>query len=464
MERATDSDPEIDVTGRRSLPATGEMRELSSSIHLVIIPPPEHGPVRIDDSELPAARHLVGPDAVDVLRVPVEAAGGELLSARPEQVQYRPGSDVVVRYSAQVSWNGQPASRDTLSASSTIHGSHAGTVGVTATTPDGPLDVGVWRWPFDPVLVALSHVVSASSVADVLRSVHGPLDPHRVRLEVVAYRPTDRAVLRVDVESADGGRGTLAYLKIVAPGAAPAIAERHRQLLAAGVPVPRVDGLDAAQGLIVLAPLEGPTLRELIKNDADGWPECSEFDRLADGFASAPLHDRANVSRLTDGALHARMLATVMPATAARLGELAERFETTPAPPADTIIHGDLHEAQIIMDHGSIVGVLDIDDAGPGLAVDDRANVLARLAYRATTDTARSATIRTYADRLRLHSLARFDPSTLDLHTAAALTGLATGPFRLQSPRWRDTVVELLDVIDEISMRELSATAHVHLT
>jgi hypothetical protein len=436
------------------------MRRLSSTAHLVVISPTDHGRVRIDDSELPAARHLVGPGAVDVLRLPVEAAGGELLSAQPEQVQYRPGSDVVVRYSAQVAWNGQPARRETLAASSTIHGSHPGTIGVTATTPDGPLDVGVWRWPFDPVLVGLPQVVSPSSVAEVLRSVHGPLDPHAIRLDVVAYRPTDRAVIRVDV----AGRDTVAYLKIVDPRTAPAIAERHRRLLDAGVPVPRVDALDTTLGLIVLAPLVGPTLRELIKSDTDGWPPCSEFDRLAEGFSAAPLETAANVSRLTDGALHARMLATVMPSTAVRLGELAEHFESTTAPLPDTVIHGDLHEAQIIVDQSSIVGVLDIDDAGPGLAVDDRANVLARLAYRATTDPVCSANIRAYADRLRADSLARFDPVTLGLHTAAALTGLATGPFRLQSQGWSDTVVALLDVVDELCMRELSATTHVHLT
>ncbi len=418
------------------------------------------GEVKLDDRALPAAQHLVGPDAIDVLRVPVEAAGGCVLSARPVQVQYRPGSDVVVRYSAQVSWSGEPAQRETLAASSTIHGSHAGTVGVTATTPAGPLDVGVWRWPFDPVLLGLPHVVAPSSVAALLHSVHGPLDAHAVRLEVVAYRPTDRAVLRVDVD----GRGTIAYLKVVDPAAAPAIAERHRMLLAAGVPVPRIDAIDEALGLVVLAPLVGPTLRELIKADRAGWPECSEFDKLADGFASAPLVGAANVSRLTDGALHARMLAMVMPTTAARLDELAERFEGTPAAPADTVIHGDLHEAQIIVEQNSIVGVLDIDDAGPGLAVDDRANVLARLAFRATTDPARSGVIQTHADQLRRDSHARFDPSTLDLHTAAALVGLATGPFRLQSAGWRDSVVALLDVVDELSMRELSATAHGRLT
>ena len=416
--------------------------------------------MKIDDRALPAARHLVGSHAVDVLRVPVEATGGRLHSARPVQVQYRPGSDVVVRYSAQISWNGEPAQRETLAASSTIHGAHADTVGVTATTPDGPIDIGVWRWPFDPVLTGLPRVVTPSSVAALLAPVHGELDARAVRLDVVAYRPTDRAVLRVDVD----GRGTIAYLKVVNPVLAPAIVERHRALLAAGVPVPRVDLVHEALGLLVLAPLLGPTLRELIKAGAGDWPSGSEYDRLADGFAGATLDSTANVSRLTDGSLHARMMATVMPSAASRLLELADRFERSPAPPPDTVIHGDLHEAQIIVGHGSIVGVLDIDDAGPGLAVDDRANVLARLRYRATTDPARRTDIDDYADRLRRSAQTRFDPYTLDLHTAAALMGLATGPFRLQTPGWSDSVTALLDVIDELSMRELSAIAHRPLT
>lgn len=437
-----------------------EMRELSSESHPRVIDDRDHEAVTIDDRALPAARHLVGPDAIDVLRMPVEASGGRMLSARAVQVQYRPGSDVVVRYSAQVSWNGAPARRETLAASSTVHGAHDGTIAVTAETSTGPLHVGVWRWPFDPVLAGLQHIVTPSSVATALRPVHGPLEANAVHLEVVAYRPTDRAVLRVEVD----GRGTIAYLKVVDPANASAIADRHSQLLAAGVPVPRVDAIDEAFGVLVLAPLVGPTLRELIKADSTGWPECAEYDRLADGFASAPIDGPANTSRLTDAVLHARMLASVMPSAASRVDELADRFARTPAPAADTAIHGDLHEGQIIIDDGTIVGVLDIDDAGPGLAVDDRANVLARLIFRATTDPARRDVIERYTERLRRDSHARFDPATLDLHTAAALVGLATGPFRLQSTGWSDSVVSLLDGIDELLMRELSATAHGGLT
>lgn len=436
------------------------MRELSSSAHRNVISDAESDGVKLDDRALPAARHLVGPDAADLLRVPVEATGGRLVSARPVQVQYRPGSDVVVRYSAQVSWNGALPRRETLAASSTVHGTHAGTVGVTAMTADGPLEVGVWRWPFDPVLPGLAHVVTPESVATLLEPIHGPLDAGLIALGVVAYRPTDRAVMRVEY----GDRGPLAYIKVVPPGAAPAIAERHRALTVADVPVPRVDAIEESLGAIVMAPLVGPTLRELIKSDAPGWPDGGEYDDLADAFAAASIDAPAIESRLTDGALHARMLAVVMPGTAGRLEEIATWFERTPAPPADTTIHGDLHEAQLIVADGTIVGVLDIDDTGPGLPIDDRANVLARLRFRASTDPDRSTVLTSYADGLRRHSHDRFDAAALDRHTAAALVGLATGPFRLQSPGWQDTIHELLDVVDDLSMRELSATTHRRLT
>ncbi len=394
-----------------------------------------------------------------MLRVPVEATGGRIVSARPVQVQYQPGFDVVVRYSAQVSWHGAAPKRETLAAASTVHGAYPGTVAVRAATPTGPIDVGVWRWPFDPVLAGLGHAVTPSTVAGLLAQSHGTFDDSHVRLEVVAYRPTDRAVIRVDVD----GRGTVAYIKVVAPHAAHAVAERHRVLHDAGVPVPHVDAFDETLGALVLAPLSGPTLRELIKTDSGVWPATTEYDRLARAFASAPLTDAPLTSRLADGALHARMLATVMPRSAQRLLELADRFEATAPPSPDAVIHGDLHEAQLIIDDGAIVGVLDIDEAGPGLAIDDRANVLARLAFRSTTDPGQHR-VSSYAQRLRRESSERFDLAALDLHTAAALVGLATGPFRLQSPGWADTISDLLDVADELMMRRLSATAHRGLT
>lgn len=436
------------------------MRGFSSRPHSPIICPSETGGVRLVDPALPAAEHLVGPAAIDVLRLPVEAAGGHLVDVRPVHVQFRPGSDVVVRYSARVSWVAQPPVRETLVASSTVHGVHPGTVLVTADTSDGPIDIGVWRWPFDPVLAGLDGVVSARSVGELLG-----LDPHLVDIDVVAYRPTERAVVKVSSATGAGGEPTVqAFIKVVAPSVVAGIAERHRILLAAGVPAPSVTLMDEQRGLLVLEPLRGPTLRDLIKGRPGTWPNCEEFDRLAAGFAAVELVAPPVRSKLADGAMHARMLAEVLPSQQLVLTELAERFEAAVVPDADVIVHGDLHEAQLTVADGRIVGVLDIDDVGPGAAVDDRANLIARFLYRVENNEPGASAIAEYADTIRSASLRHFDRDDLDLHTAACLVGLATGPFRLQSSGWRQTVTQLVDRAHRLTMRELSGSPHRDLT
>ena len=416
--------------------------------------------MRLVDPALPAAEHLVGPAAIDVLRLPVEAAGGHLVDVRPVHVQFRPGSDVVVRYSTQVSWAARPPVRETLVASSTVHGVHPGTVLVTADTPDGPIDIGVWRWPFDPVLAGLEGVVSARSVGALL-----DIDPHLVDIDIVAYRPTERAVVKVTATTGVGDEPTVqAFIKVVAPSAVAGIAERHRTLIAAGVPAPAVTMVDEQRGLLVLEPLRGPTLRDLIKGHAGAWPTCEEFDRLGDGFAVVELAAPPVRSKLADGAMHARMLADVLPPQRPVLTALAERFEEAPVPDADVIIHGDLHEAQLTIADGRIVGVLDIADVGPGAAVDDRANLIARFLYRVENGEPGAPAIAEYAETIRSASLRQFDRDGLDLHTAACLVGLATGPFRLQSSGWRQSVAQLVDRAHRLTMRELSGSPHRDLT
>lgn len=407
----------------------------------------------VDDPALPAARHLVGPGAFDVLRLPVEAVGGRLDGCRPVDVQFRPGSDVIVRYTAHVSWQGGPAKRETLVASSTFLGAPQGTVVVTADMPSGPVDVGVWRWPFDPVLRGIEHVTSAASVGRLL-----DLDPDNLlSVEVVAYRPTQRAVVKVS-SALDGV--VHAYIKVVAPDAVRSIAQRHASLRSSNVPAPLVTATDEALGLLVLEPLVGPTLRNLVKGTPGAWPSPDEFDRISDGFAATNLDAPAVASKLSDAVLHARMLALVAPDRRAVLEVLAERFDDAHVPPSDATIHGDLHDAQLVVVEGEIRGVLDVDDAGPGASIDDRANLIAQLLFRADAGAPNAVAIAEYAESLRKASVPRFDPDQLDLHTAACLVGLATGPFQLQSPGWSDTVASLVDRAAQLAMRELSASPH----
>lgn len=422
----------------------------------------------IDDAVLPAAAHLTGPHASDVVGAALQAAGSELLACRPVQVQYRPGSDLIVRYGTTVRHHDGTTSDETLLAGVTRHGPHPGTLPVEADTgSDATLVAGVWRWPFDPVLTDLERIVSpARAAAELAGIVHGKL-----HVDVVVYRPCERVVARITDE-----RGREIYVKLVAPDAVDHLADRHRSLREAGVPAPEI--LQTGTSWVAMEALHGPTLRDVLKGDgsdgSDRLPTGAHLAELHAAIATADLgHVRPVRRRLDDAAAHASMLATVHPGEAERLARLAataRRASAATAARCGAIIHGDLHEGQLIVRGGAVVGVLDVDDAGPGDPVDDAATVIGHLRFRAGTSPDRAERLDRYADELRDAAGARSDTRSLDVATGAVLVGLATGPFRVQQAGWQESVSAVLDLAerhlaahdgDEKSLSAASSPSHV---
>ncbi|MAT04967.1 MAG: hypothetical protein CL424_07990 [Acidimicrobiaceae bacterium] len=419
------------------------MRTFSSTRHVDPISGSHDRHVLIDDPLLPAAAHLTGPDAADVLRPAVEASGGELVSCRTSQVQYRPQSDLVVRYRCVIRRDGSDTS-DTLLAATTIGGPHAGTVPIEAHTSDGTLlTVGVWRWPFDPVLGDLAAMVTPQTAATELQDVIGD----RLSLEVVAYRPTERAVVR-----ASGRRGEV-YVKLVPPASVEHLARRHDVLSAAGLPVPRV--VATGRGWVAMEALSGTTLRDRLKGGGPLPPAAALGDLIARLAEIDPvaLHDVVGGgptrSRLDDAPHHAAMLATVLPAERQRMTAIVERLTsaTSPVNRAVATVHGDLHEGQVVVDDDGVIGLLDIDDVGPGDPLDDVAVLIAHLEFRALTSG--DGRIEEYADHVSDTVGADRDAAAVERQVAAVLIGLATGPFRIQQPDWSATTARVLDLVEQ---------------
>jgi aminoglycoside phosphotransferase len=447
------------------------MRSLSSSPHRGHISRVDHEEVLTNgllphDDVLPAAAHLAGPEAAALLRTALGAVGGELRTARTAHVQYRPESDVVVRFEATVSWSGAEPVGETLMASTTRHGPPDGTLSVVADADGRELAVGVWRWPFDPALPGLADMVTPASAAARL-GLAG-----RVELDVVAFRPTERAVVKVTASD-----GTVRYVKVLRPADIGAVIDRHHRLGAAGVRVPRILAADESAGWLAMEEISGDTLRVRIKAGHLPWPPPAEYRRLLDDLREVPLPGARSVPTRTRHAIgHAAMLATVLPDQRARVDRLCAALE----PAADraawrsgATVHGDLYEAQLIVDDQSITGLIDVDDAGPGDPIDDLASMLGHLRYREMT--VRDATLRRhlggYADALRreFRSIVEDlgdDPVELDVVTAAVLVGLATGPFRIQQHGWRHEVRRILGAAERMlvpnvrSMREISGVVH----
>lgn len=389
----------------------------------------------IEDPLLPAAAHLTGDDAADVLRPAVHASGGRLLACRTSQVQYRPASDLVVRYRCTIE-RGSTTIDDTVLAGTTAAGVPSGTLPIEATAPNGDrLTVGVWRWPFDPVLTALETMVTPHLAAAHLHDLVG----NRPTLEVVAYRPTERAVVRAT------GAGRTVYVKVVAPTVVDQLVERHTALAAAGLPVPRIEA--TGHGWIAMEALEGTTLRDRLKAGVPARPPAHVYRTLVETIATVDLGGLPPVrSRLDDAPHHAAMLATVVPALRGRLDDLIGRLLSSAPPATLATAHGDLHEAQLVVDDVDVIGLLDIDDAGPGDPLDDAGALIAHLRFRALT--AGDPDIAIAADRIRAAMCERFAPDWLDHRVAAVLVGLATGPFRLQQDGWPQSTTDVLDLAE----------------
>lgn len=399
----------------------------------------------LDDSLLPAAPYLTGPHAADVLRPAVELAGGILVSAHPQQLVYRPGRDVTVMFGAQISWGGRPAVDETLVAASSHRGALPGTVPIEA----GDLHVDVWRYPFDPMLPGLASAVTNTSVAALLGTT-----VERVQLQVVSFRPCRRAVVRVQRSDGDD-----LYLKVVEPPEVAGLLARHAALRAVGLPVPEIESVDADAGLVVSRALPGRDLRAVLAEGRSPLPTPAEIARMVDQFAGADLMAHAPVMPLaTSAPRHGAMLRLVMPAASDRIDAALAAIASDPLHPAHTIVHGDLHDAQLRIDErGAIVGVLDVDGAGPGDPLDDLArlcgHVLAvSVVGDGTTNPVASDSVAKYAERLRDDfRQVGADPAQFDRRVAAALMGLATGPFRSQSEGWQELTDRLLEHVARLT-------------
>jgi aminoglycoside phosphotransferase (APT) family kinase protein len=391
--------------------------------------------VTIDDPLLPAAAHLTGPGAVELLRPAVAAEGGVLVSCRTSQVQYRPESDLVVRYRCEIHRNGAIAS-DTLLAATTVGGPYPGTLPIEAMTPDGAtLSVGVWRWPFDPVLAELRSMVTPSLARERL----GDLVGSDIHVDVVAYRPTERAVVRLR-----GDRSEI-YVKVVPPAVTASLIARHRALGDAGLPVPSV--LRSGTGWIAMAALRGTTLRDRLKSGSQRLPAPDRYRRMLETLSAVHLDDAAPVrSRIEDAPHHAAMIATVLPDAGGRLDDIVGRLSAQPVRSALGTVHGDLHEAQLVVDDDAVTGLLDIDDVGCGDRLDDVATLVGHLEFRAAS--AADSRVDDYAGGVRAALSREFDETDVDRHIAAVLVGLATGPFRIQQERWEATTLQVLDMIE----------------
>jgi len=416
---------------------TAPVKNLHSSRAAVVAPPQ----VALHDDRLPAAEVILGPEIVPLMELVVAEAGGTLETLMRRQVLYKPGRRLVARFAARVSSGGQ-VTDETLVALTDGSGPPAGCLVVG----DGERTVGVWRWPFDPYLPGLPSAIEPDRVRAVIADLGG--QPGPVRLTPIAYRPGRRAVIRAVVGD------QVLYFKLVPIVEAEALHQRH-VAVADQLPAPVSLGWSRALGLVALEALPGRTLRDTLATGQALPLSESVLDLLDDVAQVEPsgLSGAAPMpSAIRRAAGHARALEAFLPGQGDRLRRLVDRLGD-PAPLRPGVIHGDLHDAQLLVRDGMISGLLDIDGLGPGDRLDDPATLIAHLsALEAAVPRAR-VRVRAYSEAIVVEAGRLADPADLAHRVAATCIGLATGPFRLQQPHWRAATLRLIALAERWAAR-----------
>jgi len=345
-----------------------------------------------------------------------DAAASRVESATPVQVSWRPGRSLTVRYRVR----GRGRLEGDRQVVATI-----GDVPEGALVVEGPGGaVGIWVVPHDPSLPGLVSALDPVTVGELLRSLGATEPVHRVRLR--SYRPGRRGVVE-----AQAGASSI-YLKVVPPGEAQALHSRHRHL-AEVMSVPDSLGLARELGIVAMRALPGSPLRTVLKGDSPDLPSAASIAALI-GSLPDPPDDAPASSPMIRASRMAQLLVRIVPDERDRIDEILGEIGSEPEV-ARVPVHGDFHEAQILMTGARPTGLIDVDGYGWGRAGDDPATMLGHLSMLAPSCRDPEAVFGFARELNRIWDRV-VDPPDLRRRTAAVVLGLATGPFRVQLANW----------------------------
>lgn len=360
---------------------------------------------------------LTGAEAGDLLTAALATAGGQPQHWRVDQIDHQPGLSTTVSYRASVRWPGGAVTREILAATSGQLPEGA------ARLSDGHTEVGMWRFPFDPHLPALRDACDLELVEELIGA-----RPARLRLR--SHRPARRAVIEATTA------GGPVFLKVVRPHRAAGLYERHRIAAAAGCPVPEPLAW-TPDGLVALAGLPGRTLRTHLARPDAALPPADDVLALLDTLPPE-LADQPSSDSWGQKAPHyAGVLATILPSIGDRARTVADAVNHDAPEGPKVVVHGDFYENQIMVSHGQVRGLLDIDTVGTGERLDDLGCLLGHLTVLAQLWPTSASAINALGRRLHLHCVGEQDPAVLARRAAAVVLSLATGPHRVQEPNWQ---------------------------
>lgn len=367
---------------------------------------------------------LTSPRAGEMLRLALSNRG-RVHSWKVHHVHHRPGAGVSVGYSVLLTNH-----TDLYMLASTARVNEtalAASGGATLTFEN--TRVHLWEYPFDPELPALDLASDAEQLGAFLDT--------DVNIELLSYRPTRRAVLRVETDD-----GEQIFAKVVRPAVQQELVHRIQALEDSPVPslslVRDSSGhLINARGLILTHAAAGVPLSQFY---AQFEPRSSLTARAVLATIEQTLNDLPKTIMLfprkpawVDRCEHyAHAAGVAYPAGARRSAAVAETIRTLlahadlgPIQP----VHGDFYEANVLIDPVTLAttGVLDLDSLGPGHRVHDWACLLGHLAVLPSLAPTRYPYAETLCAQWFDELSRTVDPVALCASTAGVVLSLVAG-------------------------------------
>jgi hypothetical protein len=415
----------------------------------------------IRDPELPAAEVLLTPGRSEDLQPAVASSGVELRATTPQWVLYDPGERMTVVYEAIVE------RRDGRSGKARL-------VAIADREPPPPdvqtveiagMPVAVWRYPRDPFLPGLAKAASKREVRALLDDLGWPAGD--VELRPASYSPVSHAVIEASVRvGADrvvfrpgagvtdlGPERKSIYIKVMDPAEARHVHGLYERLshVVSAAPIVHAD-LDA--GLLAFGEVPGTPLGDWLTSGAAQRPSPAELVGVLDRIAGLPVDGAPGGTLIDQAGVNAALLRAIVPGAASRIDRVVDAIgEGDPQPV--TTVHGDFHESQVMVDRGTVSGVLDLDDVGPGEHADDLALMAGRLWTLARTSSRRDPDLDAYVDALLADFGQRVPEAELRRRIGAAVLGRATGPFRNQFDDWPEAVIRRIELAEEWAGEQL---------
>lgn len=402
------------------------------------------------DQEKEIVALLSSDAAEDFLRLAL-AGIGDLAAWSLHTINHRPGAGVSAGYSVEIAT--ATGRRDEYVVASTAKVNEVRlreTGGVTLTA--GERRLHVWLHPNDPELPALPLGCDPAAMADFIGE---PCE-----LELVGYRPTRRAVVRV----LRPGKPII-YAKVVRPDVGAELISRLEMLEGAQVPSPKLLGTDS-RGLVVTSSLPGTPMGRLLATRpiADSLRLLSALDATLDSLPQEVRVLRRRPAWLDRCEHYADAASVVLPDEEQRIRQVAgdiRRLEQLADFGPVVATHGDFYEANILVnpDTLEVSGVLDVDNVGAGYRVNDWGCMLGHLSILPGVSDTKYGHTTSMLDEWAPIVDTLVDPVALCASSAGTVLSLVAGARKSRKKDWRNEAQFRLRIAEDWIRRGDAALA-----